>query len=337
MRALEWSRLTEIRNTQKPFRGTTNRYPIGKRTHNTKNFYVEQHDGEEVYVITYGTRHKEIIVTKEEWLADPTSVHEKTWEKDESQKYCRYEMIPNVLGVVRSDNTFEFTAHLSYGQGSNTMLSDWSKGWFSCSSRHGGMIYRDNEVFHPIFQGMRLHCDTMLPHVSSQYRVVGKRVNRKEGKEFLKRYDDFYKITEVMLKAMDWKGFMEVGAEVVQPLIQNKDQYYLSPEDKARLIEFAENNLNDAPLDACLAYLCAYDVQEMRRRVEGWGNPNSYWNRSELDLPTVYANFKRKLNKEIYRANPSVMNFIEHEPNKPYPPSEWGVDVYVGDKEVQQY
>lgn len=337
MKALTWERLTNIRTNEKPYRGTTNRYPVGKRTHNTKNFYVEQRDGEEVYVITYGLRHKEIIITKEEHLANPKTTHVKNWETDESQKYCKYEVMPNELGVVRSDNTFEFTAEVGFGQGSNQVMSSWSRGYFFNSSRHGGMVYRDPDVFHPIFKGMRLNCDTMMPHEGSQYRVVGKRVNRKEGKEFLKRYADFYTITEVMLKTMDWKGFMETGVDVVKPLISSPDQWYLSSEDKGRLIDFAEKNINDAPLDACLAYLCAYDIQNMRRRVEGYGDQNSWYNRSELDLETVYNNLKRRLNKEIYKANPCVMNFIEYTPTKPYPPSEWGVDIFVGDKEVQQY
>jgi hypothetical protein len=45
---------------------------------------------------------------------------------------------------------------------------------------------------------------------------------------------------------------------------------------------------------------------------------------------------KRKINKELYKRNPSVMKLTEYEPNKAYPPSEWGVDVFVNGVEVEQ-
>ena len=51
MLALSWNRLTDITKAQKPYRGTTNRYPVGSRTQNTKNFYVDEIDGEKVYRI----------------------------------------------------------------------------------------------------------------------------------------------------------------------------------------------------------------------------------------------------------------------------------------------
>mgnify|MGYP003336381426 FL=1 len=45
MKALTWARLTDITKTVKPYRGTTNRYPIGDRRHNHKDFVVEERDG----------------------------------------------------------------------------------------------------------------------------------------------------------------------------------------------------------------------------------------------------------------------------------------------------
>jgi hypothetical protein len=50
----------------------------------------------------------------------------------------------------------------------------------------------------------------------------------------------------------------------------------------------------------------------------------------------VFSNLKRKLNKELYKSNPSVMKLIDYVPNEVYPPSEWGVDVFVNGKEVEQ-
>jgi hypothetical protein len=335
MKALDWSRLTEITKTQKPYRGTTNRFPIGDRRHNTKDFVTEERNGEQVYSVRYGHTYKRHEHTKEEWQANQGTIHKRE-DYEGNIVYESYSSIPRELGIVRSDNTFEFT-NAYYGQGDNMIMSNWARGWFLRSSRHGGMVYRTNDVFHPIFKGMRVNCETMMPHENSQYQVVGKRVSRKDAKEFLSRYTDFYKINEVMLKAMDWKGYMETMADVLKPLGITTDNWQLHSNEQEELIKFAEENLNTAPLDAGIAYALAYDVQSLFSRYRAFSDPNgsSYYNR-EVELDVVFSNLKRKLNKELYKKNPSVMKLTEYEPNKPYPPSEWGVDVFVNGKEVEQ-
>jgi hypothetical protein len=339
MLALSWNRLTGITETQKPYRGTTNRYPIGSRTQNTKNFYVDEINGEKVYRITYGTHHIEHFVTKEVYDSDTEKYHERTWETDEAKRYCFYEPVPNQLGVVRSDNTFEFTSKHGYGQGHNSVISSWSQGYFYTSSRHGGMVYRDNSrgIFHPIFKGMRIQIDTMQPHKDSIYKAVGKRVNRKEGKEFLKRYEDFYKINEVMLKAMDYKAYMETAHDVVNSLEITTDKWGLYGEDCKKLITYAESCINSAPLDAGVAFALAYDIKDVWSRVRAFtGAGSSYYSR-EVELESIFINLKRKLNNELYRKNPTVMNLIEYEMGSLYPASQWGIDIYVDGKEVEQY
>lgn len=333
MKALTWERLTNITKTAKPYRGTTNRYPIGDRRHNTKDFISEERNGEQVYVIRYGFTWKEHLHTKEEYDASPSTIHERNFSGE--KKYFSYTRIPSELGIVRSDNTFEFT-HMGYGQGDNMIMSSWSRGYFFRSSRHGGMIYRDNDVFHPIFKGLRIDCDTMLPHENSKYQVVGKRVSRKDAKEFLTRYTDFYQVNEVMLKTMEWKGFMETAIEVMAENGIGTDHWGLALNEKNKLIDFADENLNNAPLDAGIAFSLAYDVQNLYSRVRAFnGNGNSYYNR-EVELDVIFANLKRKLNKELYKRNPSVMKLTEYVPNEAYPPSEWGVDIFVNGVEVEQ-
>lgn len=335
MKALTWERLTNITKTAKPYRGTTNRFPIGDRRHNTKDFIAEERNGENVYVIRYGFTWKEHEHTKEEYLKNQGKISERNWNGE--IKYVSYTTHPRELGIVRSDNTFEFTSKY-YGQGDNMILSNWSRGYFMRSSRHGGMIYneRGSNIFHPIFHGMRVDCDTMLPHADSNYQVVGKRVSRKDAKEFLKRYADFYQINEVMLKTMEYKGYMETANDVIISLDVQMDNWSLGQENREKLIEFAEKSINEAPLDAGIAFCLAYDVQNIYNRVRAFnGNGSSYYNR-EVELEVIFANLKRKLNKELYKRNPSVMKLTEYIPNEPYPPSEWGVDVYVNGKEVEQ-
>ena len=335
MKALTWDRLTEISVSQKPYRGTTNRFPIGDRRHNHKDFLKEERNGEQVYVVRYGYGWECIEHTKEEYLANQGTIHERT--NGGVTVYESYKTIPRELGIVRSDNTFEFTNN-NYGQGDNQIMSSWSRGYFFRSSRHGGMVYREgsNNLFHPIFKGMRIDCDTMMPHKDSEYQVTGKRVSRKDAKDFLKRYEDFYKINEVMLKAMDWKGYMETMSDVLKPLGITTESWSLMNDEKDKLIKFADENLNTAPLDAGIAFALAYEVQNLYSRYRAFnGDGSSYYSR-EVELDVVFANMKRKLNKELYKRNPSVMKLTEYVPNQPYPPSEWGVDITVNGVEVEQ-
>jgi len=333
MKALTWDRLTDLKNTVKPYRGTTNRFPIGDRRHSHKDFVSEERDGEQIYVIRYGYSWKSYEHTKEEWQANQGTIHERT--NDGVTIYESYKSIPREIGIVRSDNTFEFNS-MYYGQGDNIMLSTWSRGYFCRSSRHGGMIYRSNDIFHPIFKGMRVNCDTMMPHKDSEYQVTGKRVSRKDAKEFLNRYTDFYQVNEVMLKTIEWKGYMETAVDVMKSLDLTTENWSLSQEEKDKLIKFADENLNTCPLDAGVAFALAYDVMNTYSRVRAFnGVSNSYYTQA-VELDILFANMKRKLNKELYKRNPSVMKLTEYVPNQPYPPSEWGIDITVNGKEVEQ-
>jgi len=337
MKALEWDRLTNISKTVKPYRGTTNRFPIDKRTHNTKCFYVEERNGEQVYVITYGFRHNEHYHTKAEYEANPSRIHHRQWEEDESKMYVSYTPVPRELGIVRSDNTFEFTAPY-YGQGDNQIMSMWSRGYFSRSSRHGGMVYGERgSLFHPIFKGMRLNCNTMMPAEGSEYKVVGKRVSRKDAKEFLSGYDDFYKVNEVMFKAMEYKNFMDTVADVAEQVNAKFDSWCLDSDVRRNLYKFFEDNKDTAPLDACCAFVLADDIQNMYRRVREHVKQQASYRMEDLELQNLFDNVKRRLNKELYRKNPQCMKLTEYTPYQYYAPSEWGVEVYVNGNEVEQY
>jgi len=347
MRALHWDRLTEIKNTQMPYRGTTNRYPIADRKHNTKCFYVEERGDETVYVVTYGYRYQEVFRTEEEYKKDQNNKKQniflRDWEKDETKKYVSYIHFPRELGIIRSDNTFEFTSEY-YGQGDNILMSRWSRGWFFRSSRYGGMVYKEgmNDIFHPIFEGMRVNLDTMMPHESSIYKVTGKRVNRKDAKQFLSKYADFYKINEVMFKTIDWKTLMDTAVDTVKSLA-NQDElinFYLSKETKDNMIAWADKNINVAPLDSALAFAVAHDIGNMYRRVRSSTLDNGYtsvYGNAEIDPMYIYSSIKRKLNKELYKRHDEVMKPVEYTMGKRFPQSEWGLTITVDGKEVEQY
>jgi hypothetical protein len=51
----------------------------------------------------------------------------------------------------------------------------------------------------------------------------------------------------------------------------------------------------------------------------------------------MFINLKRRLNKEIYKANDGVFKKVEYTNQEMYPPSEWGYTVMVDGVEVKQY
>jgi hypothetical protein len=140
-----------------------------------------------------------------------------------------------------------------------------------------------------------------------------------------------------MLKTMEWKGFVETALEVMAENSIGTENWGLDSNEREKLIKFADENLNTAPLDAGIAFSLAYDVQNLYNRVRAFnGVSGGYYTSREIELDIVFANLKRKLNKELYKRNPSVMKLTEYVPTEPYPPSEWGVDIFVNGVEVEQ-
>ena len=350
MKALNVERLNNIVENVKPYRGS-GRYPVGQRTHRTKVFTIDELDGEQIYRVYYGNKYDTEYLTKEEYLKHKNleNYHELTWQTDESKRYVKYVVSPFELGIVRPDNTFEFTApadYHSYGQGHNQVMSSWTRGYLHKNSRQGGLVYKaghgEHDLMHPIFEGLRIDCDTWALHETSQYRVYGYRVDRKKGNEFIYKYKDFYTVCETMMCAMDIKNLMETGIEIAKENGLTLDNYYVAEKDKKRLICVADREKNNTPLDSGILFALAYDVTDFYRKLRyHHNNPATsfnYYNNNGFSPESLFANLKRKLNKELYKENKSVMKEVEFESGKSYPPSEWGVRlVDLNGNELKQY
>lgn len=348
MYRLTWDRLSKIEKDTAPYRGTTNRYPIGNRSQNTKCFYVDEIDGEKVYRITYSYRLVPTYHTKEEWEEDlrkngkDATINEWTSEQDVSKRYRSYKRVPYELGVVRSDNTFEFTANKGYGQGDNIIMSGMSSGFFSRDSRRGGMVYQEysngtSTLLHPVFKGLRVYCDTMQPHPSSEYKVIGNRVDRKASKVFTDKYKEFYRVNEVMFKVLEWQNILDTAKDVFESCGIDGKSWYLPKAQEQKLIYFADKYLNTSPLESCVAYAVAYDISSFYAKVRSYiedSNNAYYHNEQGLSL---FDAIKRRLNKNLFMTHPEVFKEVELVSCNEYPRSEWGVKILVNGKEVEQY
>ena len=350
---LNYERLKNITKTVKPYRGSTNRFPIGSRAHNTKFFLVENDEsGEEVYRIVYGYCWHSEEITKEEYEAAKArkeEVSEHTWYNP--VQYKRHYKTPHQLGIVRSDNTFEFNnSNNYYGQGANTLLSRWSAGYFYSSSRHGGMVYKErrtnadgfgqHHLFHPIFDGMRVHIGSGEVHESSQYKVMGSRVSRKNSKEFLNRYSTFYKVAEVMMKTMDYHTLLTTANDIVQEATGKsvKDYGYWMDDDDAKAIRLKADDLVDsAPLDAALLYCVGLKLYrgDLWRTMHRVADGNTPW--TDKDSTDIFINLKRNLNRHLFEVNPECMKQIEFAAGEMYPQSDWNYEIYVTDSKGVQY
>ena len=339
MQGLNYTRLNSISNSVSPYRGSVNRFPIASRRHNTKYFLVREEDGQRVFDIVHGQRWKHITLTKAEHdnLAKQGSTKLRSYQHgDGTWEYYTYEVSPNILGVVRPDNTFEFTS-TSYGQGDRGILSTYGHGELCTNSRMGGMIWigrlhgNGERGAFPIYQGMRVNCESMQP--TKPITVIGRKVDRKVGKDLLASYASFYATTEVMTKAMDYEVFVRTMGDVMNDHMDGD-----IAQDHAVYSAKAETLIHTAPLDAAMLYMMGWDIGGMRWNLRRFLDTNFSRYSAHEDTPhTMFLNLKRRLNKEIYKAHEKVFKKVEYVNGEMYPPSEWGYTVMVDGVEVKQY
>jgi hypothetical protein len=364
---IDVSRIKRIMANDKPYRGNDNRFPLASRTHRHKYFLVDELNGETIYRIIYGEirSHEELTSAeyaelKKQKLPSNEKLSDQSYTISTGEKTERYYKIiskPNELGIVREDNTFEYTGN-HFNQGDNIFMSSMLCVDQRTSSPHGGLImcmrsrgYRLNaeevDTMIPIFKGLRIYLDTFKPHESCDYKVTSHKVSRKNGKEFLKRYEDFYKISESMMKSMQYEHFLGLAYEIIMEegdyTHEVYETYYISSSMEKKLIDLAYKNLNDKPIDALIMFATAYDIDRFWDRLRNYASRlkdkqrASYNWTGDLELDKFFLTIKRRLNKEVYKANPSVMKVVEHEQGKYYPPSAWGIQVTVNGNEVEQY
>ena len=329
MRHLEYYRLKSVANSVPPYRGTTNRFPIGSRRESNKYFLMGEEDGEKIFNIVYGDRYVRKDITKEEY-DEYLAQGKAAGHSSASDEYYTWDKAPNFMGVVRSDNSYEFTGS-SYAQGEHYFLSSCSQGFFNTDSRRGGMLYRVGEKMYPIYRGMKMDCGDMLPK-HKDIVITGRKVNRKEGKDLLKRYEDFYKICEVMCKSMDGLTF-EQTATAIYNEYKPTDEAGLNIKTKTAF-RLADSLIHQAPFDSLILYALALDVHGMRWTVRHGG---SHPYHSDVKPMGAFDATKRKLNKHLYTQNENVFKPVQYAMGEHLPASEWGYTITVGGKEVTQY
>jgi hypothetical protein len=360
MKALNYKRLLDITNTVPSYRGNVNRFPIGERRQNNKFFIRRDEDGYTVFDIVYGETWHTTEIDRLEYIrlkledrkfrkvkgVGKKSPHLMKWTKhttDENGHYVelkrqfeyhRRDKDHNIVGTVRPDNSFEFTKS-RYWQGDRCFLSQHSAGYFTTDSRRGGLIFshdmRDaNAPFHVVWRGMRVNCDTM--ETITPYEVVIHHVDRKAGKSLLSKYERMFKVSEVMIKAMDLEGITKTCIDIVEGIHGAGSIKEYAWNNEKELLQEAEKYIHDAPLDAFLLHAIAYDTKRVAYRMR-YGSSHYY---SNEDSPEdIFIATKRKIAKEIYKKSESIFKPVMYEGGKRFPSCEWGVKVMVNGQQVE--
>lgn len=337
--ALDYRTLEQQTKIQKPYRGTYNRFPIGKRSQSYKYFLVEQENGEKVFRVKYGAYREYTEISRELYNKMQSNISTPVMMRGDpkSPRFYLINIQSKDMCTVRPDNTFEFTAPY-LGQGENDAFTKWSAGTYATSSRHGGTIYvgranfEDRGAFHPIWKGARFHVITMKPH--TPYQVFGLTVNRKLAKDYFRSYENFFKVAKTMATAMDWDNFKLTANEIIKDHMPNfnwDSGYFVYPNhnNQKSFLSLAHELRDTAPFDAYVMYACA-----LNHHLLNAIHPDRF---STTDTKEVYARFHRQLTKHIYSTTPELFKAIEYEAGKRYPANTWGIKVFVDDKQVEQY
>lgn len=330
MRAFNYERLKSIANSTSPYRGNKNRFPLFTRRENTKYFLVGKQDGELIFNIVYGSRYDTKHLTKAEFemyqAAGRGGVHQRGVDE-----YIMYVAVPHVVGIVRSDNTFEFT-NRHYTQGDNKFLSQGAAGYVYNDSRRGGLIYsernssRDTPYMLPVYKGMRVDCETMKP--LQEFEVIGRNVDRKLSKAMMANYKQFFTVSETMCKVMDMDAFIETANSVYA---EYGNATIAGHVDEAMFSRLADNLMHEKPLDAMYLHMFAMNAGRLHSHVRSnsaWGRPSS--------IEETYATMKRKLVRRLYEENKSIFKEVVYKSGEHLPSSDWGYELRVNGVEVNQ-
>lgn len=353
---LDYARLERVTQGEKPYRGTTNRYPLEERRYAEKCFKEETLNGEKVYRVYRDSCYLAKFITIEEYNAMPKAkqkrVHPDAQDRpDELRRYKMYERTPCEVGIVYPDNSFEFTAKFDWGipQGLKMAMSyNWLNSASLCaSSKHGGALLSGGGVVgnnyrftHPVFNGLRVYVNTLELHESCSYEVSGYKTNNKAVKAVFEPYKESFTVADVMFRNMRDEDIVEMVKEVTKDTLNSYNYInYLEDTKPESDIDF-KNHVEELavnPLLSMLGIASLGNVNKLREHVR-WAVNYDRTTLTGLNKATLVANtakaFKHKLCRED---RDTLLVKVAYESSKKFPASIWGNEIRVTGILVEQY
>jgi hypothetical protein len=187
----------QVKNS-KPYRNSGNAYPLGYREYSARHFRALEDGSFSIWYL-----HRE--------FSDKIQIGGVTegWWRDKKP-----------LGVVRPDNSFEFTTENGLHQGENTLLSELLGVYIHQVKDKGGAVMSTGDGEYPIFTGLRFDIGTKKP--LTQFTVVQPTLNRKRSNEHMKQYKEFLDVYPMFIKAMNDKAALDV----VKDLYDQYNKFY---------------------------------------------------------------------------------------------------------------
>lgn len=345
---LTYKNLQHITHTQNPFKGTM-RFPMYvSRTQSHCYFTMVEANNDIEYHVSYGNTHDRVDITEHTYNLYKNvrgrSVHEGT---DDNDRKVFFEHIrkPRVMAIVRSDNTIEHTRD-SYWQGDRMKMSEWmsnGRGWntpfyYFDSYRFGGnalVNYKSDgsKITLPIFQGLRIHADTLEPHESQNIQVFRRIIDRKKSKSLMEKYRTKLDVANSMLKCMDTDTMMVSVKDLYDEYAKADESgnYRYFPSSDA--IRIGDDLLDQgSEFEASILYAIGLELQGFSAyAISNYGTNNRY--RSVCEPSKLVPNIKARLSKAVYKKHSPF--YEEEVPFLKTQGSEWGLRIVVNGVEVR--
>jgi hypothetical protein len=338
MYGFTYDRLKHITEIEKPYRGSTNRYPFRYRKQSTKYFLVEVVDGKTEYHVVYGRKWFETEITKEEHDKAHALKNGEEWRyRIRDGKYLKQDHAPDVILVVRDDNTVEFTAdHLH--QGTRHFLTQNVRGWFEANRKLGGVVYRQSRyssgsVTTPIFKGLRADAQTMRMHKDSEYEVRLPRVDRKKSMQAMTKYKTPFTIAKTMLSIMDFDAFcheLKGAKEDMDSAFEGANIWTKGVREQMQ--EYALTYMDSDPLRSVSLSMIAFDIYHARSISSGWSKGFS----ETHNQMTMYTAVFTKMKNQTY-IKEDTFNYDVIKSGESLTSCGWKAKLFVNGKETNQY
>lgn len=244
------------------------------------------------------------------------------------------------VGIMRPDNTFEFTSGLWI---SNLNTLNWyflgRENWITQSKAHGGVILKwsGTKDIMPVFKSLRINLETKELHESSKYVVHCKTPDRKSMNEKMKPYEEKLTLAKTFLKAMPISAFLEDYMNFV-------DERYSSPRDYSIMEYEFKGLLQQDPVGAIYSYMHAMNIGNIknwhdRQKALKQGNASQWWYGEDPSekTPTYFYTKVRDIfrNKILTEEDAFVYKTYPYE-NKKFPTSDWNTIVEVNGKPMDR-
>ena len=340
---LNYNRLTDIVKNNKPYRKTTDRFPLSYRQHGYKCFFVKQDEnGDTEYHIAYQWKYTEVEVTKAEY--DDMSARQIWGIRDRGNGvYVKWVRDWDIIGVVHKDNTFELTTDRLH-QGTRYFLSQMFNVYNSevvSSIKHGGAIYREYEgnytdgytnlIVIPLFKGQKIDLTTNRSVVN--YEVQLPYVNRQRSKEVMAEYKDNLNVAEMFFKSMTNEVFRSEMEEVYNEVYASLDEKptWRNQEAGITMEDYAKAHTKTD------MFKTIYAVMMYRGVLNSWslGSGSPYYQSSRTPIE-YFKSARQHLIKRLKLEN-NVHDIKTYKANEAYPSNSWEVRILVDGNLVRAY